>query len=162
MILPYRKIWPKIHETVFIAPSADIIGDVEITYEEICTSPDPSPTPTPTITPTRTQTPTPTQIICGYGLTTGDYYYTDCCDNFIQGSNTGISVIFNYTKPSINDMGLFTFIAYIHHYVNPLILSQMNFYSYCNQYIESTNIKTSLINQHKSFTKKSQYLNKKK
>ena len=30
MILPWRKIWPKIHETTFVAPSADIIGDVEI------------------------------------------------------------------------------------------------------------------------------------
>ena len=64
-------------------------------------NPTPTSTPTPTITPTRTQTPTPTQIICGYGLTTGDYYYTDCCGNFIQGSSTGISVIFNYTKPSL-------------------------------------------------------------
>lgn len=30
MILPYRGVWPKIHETAFVAPSADIIGDVEI------------------------------------------------------------------------------------------------------------------------------------
>ena len=30
MILPYRGLWPKIHETAFVAPSADIIGDVEI------------------------------------------------------------------------------------------------------------------------------------
>ncbi len=30
MILPYRGHWPKIHETAFVAPSADIIGDVEI------------------------------------------------------------------------------------------------------------------------------------
>ncbi len=30
MILPYRGRWPKIHETSFIAPSADVIGDVEI------------------------------------------------------------------------------------------------------------------------------------
>ncbi len=30
MILPYRGTWPKIHETAFVAPSADIIGDVEI------------------------------------------------------------------------------------------------------------------------------------
>ena len=30
MILPFRGIWPKIHETAFVAPSADIIGDVEI------------------------------------------------------------------------------------------------------------------------------------
>jgi carbonic anhydrase/acetyltransferase-like protein (isoleucine patch superfamily) len=30
MILPYRGTWPKIHETAFVAPSADIVGDVEI------------------------------------------------------------------------------------------------------------------------------------
>lgn len=30
MILPYRGLWPKIHETAFVAPSADIIGDVQI------------------------------------------------------------------------------------------------------------------------------------
>ena len=30
MILPYRGGWPKIHETVFLAPSVDVIGDVEI------------------------------------------------------------------------------------------------------------------------------------
>jgi len=30
MILPWKKIWPKIHETTFVAPSADIVGDVEI------------------------------------------------------------------------------------------------------------------------------------
>jgi carbonic anhydrase/acetyltransferase-like protein (isoleucine patch superfamily) len=30
MILPHHGIWPKIHETAFVAPSADVIGDVEI------------------------------------------------------------------------------------------------------------------------------------
>lgn len=30
MIIPYRGIWPKIHETAFVAPSADIVGDVVI------------------------------------------------------------------------------------------------------------------------------------
>lgn len=30
MILPYRGKWPKIHETAFVAPSADIIGDIEM------------------------------------------------------------------------------------------------------------------------------------
>ncbi len=28
MIFPYNNIWPQIHETAFIAPSADVIGDV--------------------------------------------------------------------------------------------------------------------------------------
>jgi carbonic anhydrase/acetyltransferase-like protein (isoleucine patch superfamily) len=30
MIIPHHGIWPKIHETAFVAPSADIVGDVEI------------------------------------------------------------------------------------------------------------------------------------
>ena len=30
MILPHHGIWPKIHETAFVAPSSDIIGDVEL------------------------------------------------------------------------------------------------------------------------------------
>jgi carbonic anhydrase/acetyltransferase-like protein (isoleucine patch superfamily) len=30
MILPHHGVWPKIHETAFVAPSADVIGDVEL------------------------------------------------------------------------------------------------------------------------------------
>lgn len=30
MILPHHGVWPQIHETAFIAPSADVIGEVEI------------------------------------------------------------------------------------------------------------------------------------
>jgi carbonic anhydrase/acetyltransferase-like protein (isoleucine patch superfamily) len=30
MILPFEGVWPKIHETTFVAPSADIVGDVVI------------------------------------------------------------------------------------------------------------------------------------
>lgn len=30
MILPYRGHWPRIHETAFVAPSADLIGDIKI------------------------------------------------------------------------------------------------------------------------------------
>jgi len=30
MIIPFKGHWPVIHETAFVAPSADIIGDVEI------------------------------------------------------------------------------------------------------------------------------------
>ncbi len=30
MILPHKNRWPEIHETAFVAPSADIIGDVVI------------------------------------------------------------------------------------------------------------------------------------
>src|SRR3954471_9839357 len=30
MILPHHGVWPAIHETAFVAPSADVIGEVEI------------------------------------------------------------------------------------------------------------------------------------
>lgn len=30
MILPHHGTWPRIHPTAFVAPSADVIGDVEI------------------------------------------------------------------------------------------------------------------------------------
>ncbi|MDO8426605.1 MAG: gamma carbonic anhydrase family protein [Deltaproteobacteria bacterium] len=30
MLLPYKGIWPKLHETVYVEDSAKIIGDVEI------------------------------------------------------------------------------------------------------------------------------------
>jgi carbonic anhydrase/acetyltransferase-like protein (isoleucine patch superfamily) len=30
MILPYRGRWPNIHETAFVAPSADLVGDVTL------------------------------------------------------------------------------------------------------------------------------------
>jgi carbonic anhydrase/acetyltransferase-like protein (isoleucine patch superfamily) len=30
MIFPHHGIWPRIHETAFIAPSADVVGDVVI------------------------------------------------------------------------------------------------------------------------------------
>lgn len=72
-------------------------------------TPSPTPTqtstatPTNTVTPTQTKTPTPTPsttpIICGSGTTTGTYYYTDCCGNFIQGTTVGLVVLIDYTKP---------------------------------------------------------------
>jgi hypothetical protein len=50
----------------------------------------PTPTTTLTITPTQTRTPNPTPsttpISCGEAVTTGKYYYTDCCNNFVQGT----------------------------------------------------------------------------
>jgi len=55
-------------------------------------------TQTPSQTATQTQTPSTTSIKCGLGVTTGSYYYTDCCGNFIQGSNVGITVSMDYTK----------------------------------------------------------------
>jgi hypothetical protein len=59
----------------------------------------PTQTKTPTNTPTQTQTPSSPPIICGLGLTTGTYYYTNCCNIFIQGSQVGLEVSFDYTKP---------------------------------------------------------------
>jgi hypothetical protein len=55
---------------------------------------------TSTPTPTNTQTPTTTPITCGEGVTTGGYYYTDCCGNFQQGTQVGVLVTMDYTKPS--------------------------------------------------------------
>ena len=57
-------------------------------------------TQTPTQTKTPTQTPSTTPISCGLaGIKIGSqYYYTDCCGNFISGvNNTG-----NYLEVAIN------------------------------------------------------------
>jgi hypothetical protein len=50
-------------------------------------------------TPTPTPTPTTQTILCGQGFTTGSFYYTDCCGNFIQGTEAGLDISFDYTKP---------------------------------------------------------------
>ena len=64
----------------------------------------PTNTPTVSLTPSMTRTPSPTPsttpLICGSGVTTGTYYYTDCCGNFIQGNSNGLIVTLDYTKPS--------------------------------------------------------------
>ena len=72
----------------------------------------PRPTPTitssPTNTPTQTRTPNPTPsttpILCGQAYTLvnpgSSYFYTDCCGNFQQGNQSGISITMDYTKPS--------------------------------------------------------------
>lgn len=56
---------------------------------------------TPTPTPTITATPSATPIICGLGVTTGQYEYTDCCGNFIKSSSytEELVVSMDYTKP---------------------------------------------------------------
>ena len=36
-------------------------------------------------------------IICGSGITSGNYYYTDCCGNLQQGTTPNQIVILNYT-----------------------------------------------------------------
>lgn len=72
----------------------------------------PRPTPTitssPTATPTQTRTPnaTPSQtpILCGQAFTSvnpgSTYFYTDCCGVFQQGTESGLSITMDYTKPS--------------------------------------------------------------
>jgi hypothetical protein len=49
-----------------------------------------TPTPTPSVTP----------IFCGQGFTTGSYYYTDCCGNFMQGNSINELVSLDYSKPT--------------------------------------------------------------
>jgi hypothetical protein len=70
--------------------------------------PTPSITSSPTLTPTQTRTPNPTPsttpILCGTAFTQvnpgSSYYYTDCCGNFQQGTQSGLSITMDYTKPS--------------------------------------------------------------
>lgn len=69
-------------------------------------SPLPTPSPTRTPRPTRTPTPTPsvTPIFCGSGVTSNSYYaysYTDCCGRFITGTDAGVTVLLDYSRPSI-------------------------------------------------------------
>jgi hypothetical protein len=63
-----------------------------------------SPTNTPTQTRTPNNTPSPTPILCGRAYTLvnpgSSYFYTDCCGNFQQGTQSGLSITMNYTKPS--------------------------------------------------------------
>jgi hypothetical protein len=62
-------------------------------------------------------------------------------------NHVSLHVRFNYSKPTIEDMGCFCYgIGYVHHYFDPLLYSKMNFYSYCNQYIESVHSSSSLVN----------------
>lgn len=52
-------------------------------------------------TQTPTPTPTTTPILCGSGVITGSFYYSDCCGNFIEG-NIGDQeelISLNYTLP---------------------------------------------------------------
>lgn len=55
--------------------------------------------PSPTPTQTMTVTPTATAIICGSGVTTGEFYYYDCCRNFIKGYSREELVMMNYSLP---------------------------------------------------------------
>jgi hypothetical protein len=60
--------------------------------------PEPSQTPTTTNTqtPTITKTPSSTPIICGIGITTGSYFYVDCCGIERSGYSVGETVYLNY------------------------------------------------------------------
>jgi hypothetical protein len=51
-------------------------------------------------TPTPTPTPSVATIICGQGFTTGSFYYTDCCGNFVQGNSVNELISLDYTKPT--------------------------------------------------------------
>ena len=69
-------------------------------------SPPPTQSPSRTPRPTRTPTPTPsvTPIFCGSGVTSNSYYaysYTDCCGRFITGTDAGVTVLLDYSRPSI-------------------------------------------------------------
>ena len=109
---------------VCAAPTSSFGGDGVWTKEDICGNfcgePTPTPTPTPTITPTNspsptvtptitrtptntpTNTPTPSKsaIICGSGVTTGQYFYVDCCGVEQKGNSVGQIVTLNYTYQS--------------------------------------------------------------
>lgn len=100
------SVTPYYYKNDLIVFGGSINSQANITVTDCCPSPTPTKTPTPTPTktptqtPTKTPTPTPTQIHCGSGTTTGSYYYTNCCGVFITGTQVGLSVVFDYTKPS--------------------------------------------------------------
>lgn len=56
----------------------------------------PTQTKTPTTTTTLTKTPTSTPIICGSGVTTGSYFYIDCCGVQRSGVSVGETVLLDY------------------------------------------------------------------
>lgn len=72
-------------------------------------TPTPSVTKTPTVTPTNTvtpsktptQTPTPTTspLVCISGFTEVNYGYYDCCGNYQSGTEKGLYVVFDRTRP---------------------------------------------------------------
>ena len=106
---------------VCASPYSIFEGDGEWVQQDVCgnSCPDPSPTPTltpsqtptntptPTLTPTITKTPTQTPtnsltpsqsaIICGSGVTTGQYFYVDCCGVQKMGNSVGEVVTLDYT-----------------------------------------------------------------
>jgi len=114
------ECWSRTNTTDFgIAVATFLVPDYSNCTSCKASVPCPSPTPTPTVTrtpnptptvtrtpnstSTPTTTPTTTPISCGVGITTStNYYYTDCCGNFISNSGliVGSRVNLNYTQPS--------------------------------------------------------------
>jgi hypothetical protein len=106
-----------------VNPNLSLGGDGMWSKQDVCGTwcigPTPTPTPTPTLTRTPSQTPsqtptltrTPTQtptntvtpstsaIICGSGVTTGSFFYLDCCGVQQTGNSAGQVVSLNYVFP---------------------------------------------------------------
>lgn len=59
----------------------------------------PTKTLTPTVTKTLTPTPTPTPLVCISGITEINYGYYDCCGVYQSGSQKGILVTFDRSRP---------------------------------------------------------------
>jgi hypothetical protein len=72
-----------------------------ITLQQKCVNQIPA-TPTPTVTPTRT----PAALSCSYGLTddSANWFYFDCCGNYISGITANLQICFN---PNFANAGIF-------------------------------------------------------
>lgn len=60
----------------------------------------PTQTKTPSQTPTNTPTPSVTPLVCGSGVTGNNFYYYDCCGQYVVGSGSGQIVALKYNQPS--------------------------------------------------------------
>ena len=72
-----------------------------VTLQQKCVGLIPA-TPTPSITPTRT----PAALSCSYGLTddSANWFYIDCCGNYISGITANLQVCYN---PNFANAGIF-------------------------------------------------------
>jgi hypothetical protein len=72
-----------------------------ITLQQKCVNQIPA-TPTPSVTPTRT----PAALSCSYGLTddSANWFYFDCCGNYISGITANLQICFN---PNFANAGIF-------------------------------------------------------
>lgn len=87
------SVTPKYYKNDSVVLPSSINSQAYNTLVDCC------PIPSVTPTPTQTRTPTPTPIVCGSGVTTGSYYYTDCCGNFVTGTGSGTIVSLRYNLP---------------------------------------------------------------